>query len=295
MRTTFFGFLSCYLGLILAGLAHSQDRLPGNVPATFKELSFKASNNISMRYSLFVPKDELAGKKLPLVVCLHGAGGGTYAARVLAEPEQQKKRPCFILAPACDGKGNRWVKADFRGGKSRAVEPELLEAIDDVVRQHAIDPARLYLTGQSMGGVGTWGLIAAQPQRFAAAVPVCGLWDPADAKKITEVPIWAFHGAKDNSVPVSGSRDMIDALRKLGAKPKYTEYPNLAHGIWGEAYASEELWAWVFASSGHLTAFNSTRLPRDSTASRMTARNATRKHGPGLCRARDAILESSSR
>jgi predicted esterase len=214
---------------------------------TFKEHSFKASNGQSLRYSLFTPSDVPPGQRLPLVVCLHGAGGGTHAARVLSEPGHQKKRPCFILAPACDGKGNRWVKADFRGGKGRAVEPELMEAIDNVVQRHATDPTRLYVTGQSMGGVGAWGLIAGHPQRFAAAVPVCGLWDPADAKKMAEVPIWAFHGAMDASVPVRGSRDMVDALKKLSAAPRYTEYPNHGHGVWGQAYATEALWEWVFA------------------------------------------------
>jgi predicted peptidase len=174
-------------------------------------------------------------------------GDTTRRPHVLVEPPQQKKRPCVVMAPACDGKGNRWVNGGFRAGKGRAVERELMEALGEVVKEQPIDPARIYVTGQSMGGVGTWGLLAAHPRRFAAAAPVCGLWDPADAKKVVDVPIWAFHGANDTAVPVKGSREMVEALRKLGAEPKYTEYPNLSHGVWGEAYATEALWEWMFA------------------------------------------------
>lgn len=242
-----YALAAALLFLQMTASVHAQERLPGNAPATFEAHSFKASNGATLRYSLYVPKELPKDACLPLVVCLHGSGGGTHAATVLADPAQQKKHPCFLLAPACDGKGNRWVKAEFRGGKGRAVEPELMETLDAVVRKHAIDPARIYLTGQSMGGVGTWGLIAAHPQRFAAAVPVCGLWNPADAKKLLDVPIWAFHGANDNAVPVSGSRDMVEALRKAGAKPRYTEYPTAGHGVWGDAYATAALWEWVFA------------------------------------------------
>lgn len=239
--------LANIVAMLTLGPALSQERLPGNVPSTFKEYSFKAANGQTLRYSLFEPNDVPAGRTLQLVICLHGAGGGTHAAKVLSEAAQQKKRPCFVFAPACDGKGNRWVKADFRGGTGRVVEPELMETIDAVIRKYAVDSTRVYITGQSMGGVGTWGLIAAHPQRFAAAVPVCGLWDPADARKMMGVPVWAFHGALDKAVPVSGSRDMVEALRKVGAKPKYTEYSNLAHGVWGAGYATEALWEWVFA------------------------------------------------
>src|SRR5262245_24572665 len=213
-----YAHLATFLVLPMAAFVHAQDRLPGNAPSSFEVHSFKAPNGETLRYSLYIPRELPPGKQLPLVVCLHGAGGGTHAATVLADREQQKKRPCFLLAPACAGKGNRWVKTEFRGGKGRAVEPELMALVDAVVGKHAIDPTRIYLTGQSRGGVGTWGLIAAHPQRFAAAVPVCGLWDPADAKKMVKVPIWAFHGARDNAVPVSGSRDMIEALRKAGAR-----------------------------------------------------------------------------
>src|SRR4051794_33239103 len=100
--------------LIPPGPARAQGRLPGHAPSTFKAQAFQASNGQSLPYSLFVPRGLPPGQRWPLVVCLHGAGGGTHAATVLADPEQQKKRPCFLMAPACDGRGDRWVKAEFR-------------------------------------------------------------------------------------------------------------------------------------------------------------------------------------
>jgi len=184
------------------------------------------------------------------VLCLHGAGGNTAAANILAGPDMQKKYPCVVMAPACDNRETRWVEAPFgRGRDARAVLPELLEALDSVIKEASVDTARIYVTGQSMGGIGTWGLIAKHADRFAAAVPVCGIWSPDDAAKMNEVAIWAFHGDKDPTVPVSGSRDMIAALKKSGIspEPKYSELPGVGHGSWGPAYAKAELWDWLFA------------------------------------------------
>jgi predicted peptidase len=99
-----------------------------------------------------------------------------------------------------------------------------------------------------MGGVGTWGLIANHPTKFAAAVPICGIWSPTGATKMNGVAIWAFHGAEDKTVPVSGSRDMIAALKdaKVKPEPRYTEFPGVGHGSWEPAYSKAELWDWLF-------------------------------------------------
>lgn len=221
---------------------------PGGANAAFEVREFKGTNGQVIRYSLFVPKDKPAG--LPLALCLHGAGGNTDAANIIASPGIQAKHPCIVMAPACDGKSTRWAKSEFRGGADvRSVMPELIEALDAVVAETKADAKRLYLTGQSMGGMGTWGIIAEHASKFAAAVPVCGIWQPADAPKMNGVAIWAFHGADDETVPVSGSRDMIEALRKAAVKPepKYTESPGVGHGSWGPAYATKELWEWLFA------------------------------------------------
>ena len=99
--------------------------------------------------------------------------------------------------------------------------PELMEALDAVVAETKADKARLYITGQSMGGMGTWGTIAEHADKFAAAAPVCGIWQPADASKMNGVAIWAFHGGDDKTVPVAGSRDMIDALKKADGATRW--------------------------------------------------------------------------
>jgi predicted peptidase len=220
---------------------------PGGANTAFEVREFKGTNGQVIRYSLFVPKDKPAA--LPLVLCLHGAGGNTAAANVLAAPEMQAKHPCIVMAPACDGKSTRWANSEFRGSDARSVMPELIEALDAIVTETKADAKRLYLTGQSMGGVGTWGIIAAHASKFAAAVPVCGIWQTEDAVKMNGVPIWAFHGADDKTVPVSGSRDMIAALKKAAVKPepKYTEFPGIGHGSWGPTYEKAEMWDWMFA------------------------------------------------
>ena len=221
-------------------------RKPGGATAAFEVRQFKAEDGHTLDYSLFTPLNVKAGEKLPLVLCLHGAGGNTEAAKVLAAPARQAKHPCFVMAPACDTRGSRWVDFSFRQGKERSVLPELMAALDAVLRELPVDAERVYITGQSMGGVGTWGVIAAHPERFAAAVPVCGIWQVEDAAKMAGVPVWAFHGEKDSTVPVEGSRKMIAALKAAGAAPHYTEFPGVGHGSWEPAYATDAMWEWMF-------------------------------------------------
>ncbi len=234
-----------------AGRKSTGQARPGGANAAFQVREYHASNGQTLRYSLYVPSSKNATTLLPLVLCLHGAGGNAEAANILASSSIQSKHPCIIMAPACDGKSSRWVENDFRGGKEkgqRFVMPELIEALDAVVMEVKADPARLYITGHSMGGVGTWGLIANHSGKFAAAIPVAGHWSPADASKIFNVAILAFHGDEDKAVPVSGTRDMIDALKKttIVPEPKYTEFPGVGHGSAGPTYTKPELWDWLF-------------------------------------------------
>ena len=223
-------------------------KLPGGAPASFSVHLFTGSNGRGLSYSLFVPpaRKDPGDEKLPVVLCLHGRGGGTDAPLVLSQQAMQTRFPCIILVPGIDGARQRWVGAVRVRERHRVVMPELMELLDATVRDHGGDARRVYVTGQSMGGVGAWGLIAAHPERFAAAVPVCGLWNPDDAAKMKAVPVWAFHGADDTAVPVAGSRDMIAALKAAGAEPRYTEYPGVGHSSWPQAYATTEMWEWMF-------------------------------------------------
>lgn len=109
-----------------------------------------------------------------------------------------------------------------------------------------VDTARIYITGLSMGGFGTWDIVQRMPNTFAAAMPVCGGGDTEMANAIKNVPIWVFHGGSDNVVKTSRSRDMIAALKKAGGKPLYTEYKGVGHVCWGQTYANKEVLNWLF-------------------------------------------------
>jgi predicted peptidase len=122
-----------------------------------------------------------------------------------------------------------------------------LEAIEQLQKEFSIDAARLYITGLSMGGYGVWDAIQRHPDRFAAAAPICGGGDPAQAKRISDIPLWAFHGAKDTAVKPQRSREMIEAIKAAGGDPKYTEYPDAEHNSWSPTYANPDFYAWLFA------------------------------------------------
>ena len=124
--------------------------------------------------------------------------------------------------------------------------PSALEAMAAFIEKHPIDPDRVYVTGQSMGGAGTFGAMFLRPDAFAAAIPVAGRWDPKDAGKMKNIAIGVFHGDQDKVVPTDYSRAMVDAIRKAGGSPKYTEYEGVGHNSWSETYASPETWKWLF-------------------------------------------------
>jgi len=117
--------------------------------------------------------------------------------------------------------------------------------LDEVTKAYKTDPKRVYLTGLSMGGMGTWSNAAAYPDRWAAIVPICGPADPSAAAKIKDIPCWGFVGDKDSERIVSGMNNMIEALKKAGAHPKYTVYPGVGHNSWDMAYGTKELWPWL--------------------------------------------------
>ena len=196
------------------------------------------------------PLKTTAGEKYPLVIALHGSGGSVKASTVLARQPMREQYPAFVMVPEA-GQGFTWAKTDAFNRKGRGDLPEklpvLIETIRSLLKTEAIDPARVYITGQSLGGIGSWGAIAQYPELFAAAVPVCGAWAVADVPKMKGVAVWAFHGEKDPTVPVHFSRDLTGAITKAGGTAKYTEYPGVGHNSWEKAYDETEMWKWLFA------------------------------------------------
>jgi predicted peptidase len=214
-------------------------------------------------YRLFVPAGYSEARRYPLIVFLHASGSnGTDNLRQLTPSigvmigRVQTIEPAFVLVPQAP-KGDKWVSgsggAPFRNYRQedRPQSPAaqlVLVGIDELEENYAIDPDRIYLTGASAGGAGTWDLITRNGTgRFAAAVPVTGANDPSRAAVIARLPIWAFHGAEDDVSPVENTREMVRGLRALGSPVRYTEYPGVGHDSWGRAYAEPELFPWLFA------------------------------------------------
>ena len=123
---------------------------------------------------------------------------------------------------------------------------KLGKMLDHILATTKADPERVYLTGLSMGGFGTWAWAAKEPQRFAAAIPICGGGDPKNAGKLTELPLWVFHGAKDNVVSLSRSQTMVDAIKEAGGtKVKLTVYPEAGHDSWTKTYNNPDIYKWL--------------------------------------------------
>lgn len=213
----------------------------------FVKSTFKAGDGTGIDYWFMAPAKIDEGKKYPLVLALHGRGGNTTAATVLGSDGSREQYPCFVMAPASTKAGNWAVPGDVGKRKVKAMLPAALEAMDAFIEKHPIDADRVYVTGQSMGGYGTFGAIAHRPDAFAAAIPVCGGWDAKDAGKMKHIAIWVFHGDKDKTVPTERSRIMVEALKAAGGSPKYTEYKGIGHNSWTKAYASPETWKWLFS------------------------------------------------
>lgn len=218
----------------------------------FEAHTFVNNQGDTLYYRLLKPLDYDPGKQYPLVISLPYGGQpgtdpirqiqGAAAAEMLSTDMNRKKYPAFLFIPHCPP-GSGW------GGIPNypSIDSLVYEAIRSLDEQLSIDTTRRYVTGISRGGYGTWNFICTHPEMFAAAIPVCGGGDPALAAKITHVAVWAFHGKHDKNVPVSGSRDIINAIKKAGGTPRYTEYPDEGHNIWYQVSITPGLLDWLFA------------------------------------------------
>jgi predicted peptidase len=218
------------------------------------------SGGATLRYRLCAAAESTSGTKPPLVLYLHGAGerGDDNAAQlkhgVVEFHRRQATHPCVVLAPQCPA-GRKWVEVDWGDSSGSATFPSepseplrlAIAVMDGLIAAGRVDPDRLYVTGLSMGGYGTWYAAGMPGSRFAAAAPICGGGDPAWAKRYLGLPLWAFHGDDDRAVPVGRSREMIAAVRAAGGEPKYTEYPAVGHDCWTRTYADDAFHEWLFA------------------------------------------------
>jgi pimeloyl-ACP methyl ester carboxylesterase len=215
----------------------------------FEVRTYVGSKGDTLRYLFMKPLDYDPHKKYPLVVCLHGGPGiqarrmeATEPGPLLSTQENREKYPAFLFVPQSPPR-KLW------GGMANvpAIDSLVFETIRALEKEFAIDAKRRYVAGISGGGYGSWYFIGTRPEMFAAAIPICGAGDPALAKNMVHVPIWAFHGSKDRNVPVRGSRDMIEAIKKAGGNPRYTEFPDAGHNVWHLITQTPGLLDWLFA------------------------------------------------
>ncbi|TAN36843.1 MAG: phospholipase [Verrucomicrobia bacterium] len=212
---------------------------PCQLAQTFKT---QVTATVELNYLLYLPEDYgKPNKEWPLMLFLHGAGERGDNLDMVAKHgplkviREGKPLPFVIVAPQCP----------LLESWPNAVQIAALSALlDDIAARYRTDADRIYVTGLSMGGFGTWKLAEEFPHRFAAIAPICGKGDPARAESIKDLPIWVFHGAKDPVVPLKNSQDMVDALKKCGSDVKFTIYPEAQHDSWTETYNNPALYDW---------------------------------------------------
>jgi predicted peptidase len=206
-------------------------------------LNKKVTKVVDCNYLLYLPADYGKNKeKWPLILFLHGAGERGKNLEDLKKQglpkmiAQGKSFDFIIVSPQCPN--DLWWPEQT---------DTLINLLDEIEAKYRVDTDRVYLTGLSMGGFGTWTLAERYPQRFAAIVPICGGSEQYAAYRLKKVPVWAFHGAKDNVVPVARSQEMVDAVKKAGGEAKLTVYPEANHDSWTQTYNNPELYEWFLS------------------------------------------------
>lgn len=233
------------IGVVLA-LVHcvlaAEKPEPGAQTAASLEVTLgegDSAEKATLHYWISLPADYDKHKKCPLIVFLHGMGErGEDLAKVKKHGppkilDKANDTPFIVVSPQCPN--TEWWKIDKLG-----------KLLDHILATTKADPRRVYLTGLSMGGFGTWAWIAAEPDRFAAAIPICGGGNPKQAERLVDLPIWAFHGGKDNVVRPGKSEEMIEAIKAAGGdKVKLTIYPEAGHDSWTKTYDNPEVYKWL--------------------------------------------------
>ena len=208
------------------------------------ETSLKVSEEVAIPYLQYLPEnfDAKKDEKYPLILFLHGRGeskGPLSIVKKWGPPKiaEEKGLPYIVISPQCP-KSSWWSNND---------QQELLTKLLTHVRKELpIDNKRIYLTGLSIGGFGSWEMAARHPKTFAAVIPICGGGSPENAKKLTEIPIWNWHGTEDQAVPISKSNEMVEAIKKAGGtKITYSVLEGVGHDSWIQAYGDPKLWEWM--------------------------------------------------
>src|SRR3954465_1808031 len=254
--------------ILLSSFAYSDQEMRHGKQES-QTLPKKITRRVKTDYLLYLPEgyQQRVSERWPLIFFLHGiAERGTNAWKVAVHcptkvAEKMSNFPFIVVSPQCPN--GEWWSTDT-----------LMALLDDVVDRYKVDTSRIYLTGLSMGGFGTWSLALEHPERWAAVVPICGGGNPLyvlsyDAKRkaaLLSLPFWVFHGDKDRAVPVTESERMVAALKKFGCDVKLTIYPGVDHDSWTRTYSNPEIYEWLLKQKrgGQAVLFKTSRaaLPR---------------------------------
>lgn len=217
-------------------------------PGTQVPQHFQSAESPDQRldYLLYLPEGYgRSSEKWPLVIFLHGSGERGHdlvLAKKHGPPKlaEKEKFPFILVSPQCP-KESRW--------REEPTLSALAGMLRELKQHYSIDAERIYLTGLSMGGQGTWYWASRDPNRFAAILPICGKCEPEWGAKVAHLPTWVFHGAKDPSVPLAQSEAIVAAMRDAGGDPKLTVYPEAQHDSWSETYNNPEIYDWLLSKT----------------------------------------------
>ncbi len=246
------------LMIVLCGLVRAQECQLNTLPVVkqFHAGEFTGPAGDRLPFRLFLPAIE-AGRHYPLLLFLHGSGeyGDDNVKQLknvvtkLTSAAVQAKYPCFILAPQSR---HGWMTSEaYMGSNPQTVETRVMrltiELLDALLATHpAIDRERIYVSGLSSGGSGTWDIIERYPHVFAAAIPMSGSGDASKAEKLVHLPIWAFHGANDIITRPSTTQAMIDAITAAGGHPRMTLFQDTGHAAWDRVFTDRQVLQWLF-------------------------------------------------
>lgn len=216
-------------------------------PGEQSPVKVDAAAQVPLNFLLYLPQDYDAQEQWPLLLFLHGSGergDDLEQVKVHGPPKliaAGQHFPCIVVSPQCPS-FRRWEMT------------QLDSLLTHVQATYKVDPDRVYVTGLSLGGYGTWALAANYPDRFAAIVPICGAGEKEAASRIAHIPTWVFHGGNDVPVPLMSSAEMVKAIEDAGGNPRFTVYPLVDHDSWTQSYDNPELYDWLLAQR---------RKPRD--------------------------------
>lgn len=252
-----------YGGLLILPLLFSGMSTFSQDLSLYEKEQFTSSDGFTLPYRILLPEGYEEGKKYPLILVLHGAGERgadnekqlIHGGKLFVDSLIRKQHKAIVLFPQCP-ENSYWSSVAIDRTKtplaldfdySRPISPPLkasIELVHELLRKERIDDRRVYITGLSMGGMGTFEAVHRYPDLFAAALPICGGGDTKHYKKV-KTPFWVFHGSDDAVVNVQYSKDMVEKLKDIDVKVKYTEYPGVNHNSWDNAFAEKDFLPWM--------------------------------------------------